>query len=74
MEGLKHASGLQEEVSLTRDETPNCYLCHGAEAGVPYPCISGTLTHSRFSTNVFSEFIFSQTDHDDLDQNLKKNM
>lgn len=50
MEGLKHASGLQEEVSLTRDETPNCYLCHGAEAGVPYPCISGTLTHSRFST------------------------
>ena len=33
-----------------------------------------SLTHSRFSTNVFSEFIFSQTDHDDLDQNLKKNM
>lgn len=50
MEGLQHASGLQEEVALTRGETPNCHLHHGAGAGVCYPCISGTPAHSRFST------------------------
>ena len=45
MEGLKHASGLEEEVALARAEIPNCHLRHGAGT----PCISGTLTHSRFS-------------------------